>query len=207
MLVATVEVSAWGHADDPRGDTPDGALASFGTSDGHLYGSTDEGATWNELASGLPPIHRILVLPLAGAPYRDRSTGARSGSESTSSFARTAASGTAMTDRQSRHVQQVNLRIHVPCSNTPDATRAFEPHSGQALSSFIPGASAGTPSSVEPAGVELDPCHADLRRPWAARVVEGIPGSPIGPCLPLRPESIAARPDGMESGLRGMSEP
>ena len=66
MLVATVEVSAWGHADDPRGDTPDGALASFGTSDGHLYGSTDEGATWNELASGLPPIHRILVLPLAG---------------------------------------------------------------------------------------------------------------------------------------------
>ena len=66
MLVATVEVSAWGHADDPRGDTPDGALASFGTSDGHLYGSTDEGATWNELASGLPPIHRVLVLSLTG---------------------------------------------------------------------------------------------------------------------------------------------
>ena len=29
MLVATVEVSAWGHADDPRGDTPDGALAAL----------------------------------------------------------------------------------------------------------------------------------------------------------------------------------
>jgi hypothetical protein len=42
---------------------PDGTLASFGTSDGHLYGSTDEGATWNELASGLPPLQRVLVLP------------------------------------------------------------------------------------------------------------------------------------------------
>ena len=42
---------------------PDGTLASFGTSDGHLYGSTDEGATWNELASGLPPVQRVLVLP------------------------------------------------------------------------------------------------------------------------------------------------
>jgi len=42
---------------------PDGALASFGTSDGRLYGSTDEGATWNELVSGLPPVQRVLVLP------------------------------------------------------------------------------------------------------------------------------------------------
>lgn len=42
---------------------PDGTLASFGTSDGHLYGSTDEGATWNELASRLPPVQRVLVLP------------------------------------------------------------------------------------------------------------------------------------------------
>ena len=134
-----------------------------------------EGATWNELASGLPPVHRVLVLPLTGTPYRDRSTGARSGSESTSSFARTAASGTAMTDRQSRHVQQVNLRIHVPCSNTPDATRAFEPHSGQALSSFMPGASAGQRSSVEPAGVELDPCHADLRRTGRYASSRGCP--------------------------------
>ena len=42
---------------------PDGSLAAFGTSDGHLYGSTDEGATWNELASGLPQVQRVLVLP------------------------------------------------------------------------------------------------------------------------------------------------
>ena len=42
---------------------PDGAFASFGTSDGHLYGSTDEGATWNELAAGLPPVQRVLLQP------------------------------------------------------------------------------------------------------------------------------------------------
>jgi hypothetical protein len=42
---------------------PDGSLAAFGTSDGRLYGSTDEGAAWNELASGLPPVQRVLVLP------------------------------------------------------------------------------------------------------------------------------------------------
>jgi hypothetical protein len=42
---------------------PDGTFASFGTSDGHLYGSADEGVTWDELASGLPPVHRVLVMP------------------------------------------------------------------------------------------------------------------------------------------------
>ena len=42
---------------------PDGALAAFGTSDGHLFASSDEGVTWNELAAGLPPIQRVLVLP------------------------------------------------------------------------------------------------------------------------------------------------
>ncbi len=42
---------------------PDGSLAAFGTSDGRLYGSADEGATWNERASGLPPVQRVLVLP------------------------------------------------------------------------------------------------------------------------------------------------
>jgi hypothetical protein len=42
---------------------PDVAFAAFGTSDGRLYGSTDEGATWNELASGLTPVQRVLVLP------------------------------------------------------------------------------------------------------------------------------------------------
>jgi hypothetical protein len=42
---------------------PDGSLAAFGTSDGRAYGSTDVGATWNELASVLPPVQRVLVLP------------------------------------------------------------------------------------------------------------------------------------------------
>ena len=108
-------------------------------------------------------------------PYRDRRTGARSVSESTSSFARTAASGTAMTDRQSLHVQHVNLRIHVPCSKTPDATRAFEPHSGQALCSFMPQASASQPSSVELTGIELDHRHADLRRTGRYAQLRGFP--------------------------------
>src|SRR5215211_481182 len=42
---------------------PDGSLAAFGTSDGRAYGSTDLGATWDELASGLQPVQRVLVLP------------------------------------------------------------------------------------------------------------------------------------------------
>jgi hypothetical protein len=42
---------------------PDGSFAAFGTSDGRVYGSTDQGATWDERASGLPPVRRILVLP------------------------------------------------------------------------------------------------------------------------------------------------
>ena len=84
-----------------------------------------------------------------GDGYRGLGTDARSVSESISSLGRTAASGTAMTDRQSLHVQHVNLRIHVPCSNTPDATRAFEPQSGQALCSFMPRASDSEPSSIE----------------------------------------------------------
>ena len=40
---------------------PDGTLAAFGTSDGRVYVSTDVGVTWGELATGLAPIHRILV--------------------------------------------------------------------------------------------------------------------------------------------------
>lgn len=42
---------------------PDGSFAAFGTSDGHLYGSQDAGSSWAELASGLPPVQRVLVLP------------------------------------------------------------------------------------------------------------------------------------------------
>jgi len=41
----------------------DGSFAAFGTGDGHLFGSTDAGATWSELASGLPPIQHVLVVP------------------------------------------------------------------------------------------------------------------------------------------------
>lgn len=42
---------------------PDGSFAAFGTSDGRLYDSTDQGATWGERASGLQPVQRVLVLP------------------------------------------------------------------------------------------------------------------------------------------------
>ena len=42
---------------------PDGSFAAFGTSDGQVYASTDAGSGWDELASGLPPLRRILVMP------------------------------------------------------------------------------------------------------------------------------------------------
>ena len=42
---------------------PDGSLVAFGTADGRVYGSTDRGATWDERASGLPSVQRVLVLP------------------------------------------------------------------------------------------------------------------------------------------------
>jgi hypothetical protein len=42
---------------------PDGSFAAFGTSDGRLFGSEDTGLSWHELASGLPPVQRVLVLP------------------------------------------------------------------------------------------------------------------------------------------------
>jgi hypothetical protein len=42
---------------------PDGSFAAFGTSDGRVYGSNDQGATWDERASGLRPVQRVLVLP------------------------------------------------------------------------------------------------------------------------------------------------
>lgn len=111
----------------------------------------------------------------AGDGYRGLGTDARSVSESISSLGRTAASGTAMTDRQSRHVQQVNLRIHVPCSNTPDATRAFEPHSGQALCSFMPRASDSEPSSIEATRIKMDHRHADLRHTGRYARLRGFP--------------------------------
>jgi hypothetical protein len=42
---------------------PDGSFAAFGTSEGDLYGSTDQGATWSPLATGIAGIRRVLVLP------------------------------------------------------------------------------------------------------------------------------------------------
>jgi hypothetical protein len=42
---------------------PEGPLAAFGTSDGRVFASEDAGTSWGELASGLPPIHRVLVMP------------------------------------------------------------------------------------------------------------------------------------------------
>ena len=42
---------------------PDGSFAAFGTSDGRVYASADAGSTWDEHASGLPPVQRGLVMP------------------------------------------------------------------------------------------------------------------------------------------------
>jgi hypothetical protein len=42
---------------------PNGSFAAFGTSDGRVFASEVEGSTWGELASGLPPVNRVLVLP------------------------------------------------------------------------------------------------------------------------------------------------
>jgi hypothetical protein len=41
----------------------DGSFAAFGTSDGRLFGSEDAGRTWHELASRLPSVQHVLVLP------------------------------------------------------------------------------------------------------------------------------------------------
>ena len=41
---------------------PDGSLAAFGTSDGRLYVSTN-GSTWDERASMLSQVRRVLVMP------------------------------------------------------------------------------------------------------------------------------------------------
>ena len=42
---------------------PEGPLVAFGTSDGRVFISKDAGTSWGELASGLPPIQRVLVMP------------------------------------------------------------------------------------------------------------------------------------------------
>jgi len=40
----------------------DGSYAAFGTADGRVYGS-DDGVSWVELATGLPPVHHMLLMP------------------------------------------------------------------------------------------------------------------------------------------------
>jgi hypothetical protein len=42
---------------------PDGSFAAFGTSDGRVFASEDTGVSWVAVASGLPRVHRTLVLP------------------------------------------------------------------------------------------------------------------------------------------------
>jgi hypothetical protein len=38
-------------------------LAAFGTADGRMFASTDEGSTWEEMTSGLPAVRCLLVMP------------------------------------------------------------------------------------------------------------------------------------------------
>lgn len=38
-------------------------LAAFGTTDGDVFVSDDEGSTWRQIANGLPEVRRVLVLP------------------------------------------------------------------------------------------------------------------------------------------------
>jgi hypothetical protein len=42
---------------------PDGALAAFGTSDGDVYASTDQGSSWERVVSGLASVNRVLLMP------------------------------------------------------------------------------------------------------------------------------------------------
>ena len=41
---------------------PDGSLAAFGTDDGRVFASTDAGASWDGMVSGLPRVNRVLAL-------------------------------------------------------------------------------------------------------------------------------------------------
>jgi hypothetical protein len=42
---------------------PDHGIAAFGTSDGRVFASTDEGASWLEAASGMPEVACVLLMP------------------------------------------------------------------------------------------------------------------------------------------------
>ena len=41
----------------------DGSFAAFGTSDGRVFVSDDAGSSWRQLASDLPHVQHVLVLP------------------------------------------------------------------------------------------------------------------------------------------------
>jgi len=41
----------------------DGSFAAFGTSDGRVFGSDDGGGSWREVASGLPSVQHLLIVP------------------------------------------------------------------------------------------------------------------------------------------------
>jgi hypothetical protein len=41
----------------------DGSSAALGTADGAVYASDDGGGTWHEVATGLPPVHQLLLVP------------------------------------------------------------------------------------------------------------------------------------------------
>jgi hypothetical protein len=79
------------------------------------------------------------------------------------------------------HVQHVNLRIHVPCSKTPEATRDSDPHSGQVFCSLMAGSSAVDTLIVEPAGRELDDRRIVAHRHRPAPASRGMPPSPAEP--------------------------
>jgi hypothetical protein len=42
---------------------PDEGAAAFGTEDGRVFGSRDEGGTWTEVASGLSAVRSVLLVP------------------------------------------------------------------------------------------------------------------------------------------------
>jgi len=55
---------------------PDGSFAAIGAADGRVFASEDAGLSWAEVASGLGPVRRTLVMP---SPDRSRRGGAPAG--------------------------------------------------------------------------------------------------------------------------------
>jgi hypothetical protein len=52
------------NVDSPCLDAaPDRGVAAFGTGDGRVFRSTDEGATWTQVAADLPPVTCLVLLP------------------------------------------------------------------------------------------------------------------------------------------------